>query len=115
MDTIELDRDLAEVQKKGFVESFALFCANTFSSFSYPDENLAAARAHAYFLRLFIEERVTGSTTIEEIPESLYETFREVGRQSIQDTLSSVNPSGMECCRAFVRNWCERHSVKTRA
>ena len=115
MDTIELDRDLAEVQKKGFDESFALFCADTFSSFSYPDESLAAARAHAYFLRIFIEERVTGSTTIEEIPECLYETFREVGRQSIQDTLSSVNPSGMECCRAFVRNWCERHSVKTRA
>ena len=115
MTIIELDRELAEVQKKGFNESFARFCADIFSSFSYPDENLVAARAHAYYLRLFIEERVTGRSSKEEIPESLYETFREVGRQSIQDTLSSVNPSGMECCRAFVRNWCERHSVKTRA
>ena len=112
MDITELDRDLAEVQKEGFEESFALFCADTFSSFSYPEENLASARAHAYYLRLFIEERVTGRSSMEEIPEGLYETFREVGRQSILDTLSSVNPSGMECCRRFITNWCDALSDK---
>lgn len=103
-----MDRGLAEVQKKGFDDSFVLFCAETFSSFSYPKENIAAARMHAYFLRLFIEERVSGEISREEIPEGLREIFREVGEQSFRDTLSSSNPSGMECCRAFVRNWCER-------
>lgn len=103
-----MDRGLAEVQKKGFDDSFALFCAETFSSFSYPKETIAAARMHAYFLCLFIEERVSGEISREEIPESLREIFREVGEQSVRDTLSSSNPSGMECCRAFVRNWCER-------
>lgn len=108
MDIAELDLGLAEVLKKGFDDSFVIFCADTFSSFSYPKENIAAARMHAYFLRLFIEERVLGEISSEEIPESLRETFREVGEQAIRDTLSSSNPSGMECCRAFVRNWCER-------
>ena len=110
MEKEELDRQFAEIMEKGFDEAFARFCATTFSSYCYPPENLAAARIHAFFLRLFIEEGVSGQPSPEEIPESLIETFREVSRQSIRDTLSSVNPSGMECCRAFVRNWCERHS-----
>ena len=106
MEIAELDKGLAEVQKKGFDDSFVLFCAETFSSFSYPKENIAAARMHAYFLRLFIEERVSGEISRGQIPESLRETFREVGEQSVRETLSSSSPSGMECCRAFVRNWC---------
>ena len=113
MDITELDKSLAEVQKKGFDDAFARFCADTFLSFSYSEENLAAARMHAHFLRLFIEERVTGRSLKEEIPESLYETYRKVSERSIRDTLSSEHPSGMGCCRAFVGRWCSLLSSRS--
>ena len=90
--------------EKGFDDSFKAFCARIFSSYRYSPDGLAAARMHAFYLRLFIEERVSGETSIESLPENLREVFREVGRRSVQETLSSGNPSGMDCCRAFVRN-----------
>ena len=51
----ELDAALRKVIEEGFNESFRSFCAKTFSSYSYPEKNLAAARMHAYFLRLALE------------------------------------------------------------
>ena len=39
----------------GFDESFIRFCARTFSSHTYPSENLSAARMHAHFLRMALE------------------------------------------------------------
>ncbi|MBP3257713.1 MAG: hypothetical protein J6M23_06955 [Bacteroidales bacterium] len=90
--------------------SFAAFCAKTFSSYNYHPGSLAAARMHAFILRLFLEKQTSGPSPQDEIPESLRETFREVGEQAIRDTLSSEHPSGMKCCRAYVRNWCQYQS-----
>ena len=110
MDIDDLKLALAEVLEEGFEDSFAQFCANTYASFSYPPKNRKAAMMHAFFLRLFLQETVIGTSYYEEIPESLQKAIREIGERSIQDTLSSVTPSGMECCRAFVRNWCQYQS-----
>lgn len=98
------------VQERGFDEAFAEFCAKTFSSFSYPPESLAAARMHAYYLRLFLEERVNGRSLSGVIPESLLGAFREAGERAIRETLSREHPSGVDCCRAFVRSWCKYYS-----
>ena len=55
MDTAELDNSLREVMEKGFDDSFAAFCAKTYSSYEYPPENQAAAKMHAFYLRIALE------------------------------------------------------------
>lgn len=105
MDTAELDRQLAEVLEKGFDESFAAFCARTFSSYSYPPENLAAARMHAFFLRLYMEAFVSGKDLLSE--GDLEIRCREVG-----DSLLGHVASPEEFCRRFVEKWCAHCSEK---
>ena len=107
MDKSELVRQLSDIRDRGFGRSFARYCSDTFSSFSYSGETLEAAMSHAHYLRLFIEETVSGAVPKNEIPEDLRGTFREVSGLSIRETLRSESPSGMECCRLFVTNWCE--------
>lgn len=111
MDIDKLKLALAEVLEEGFDDSFAQFCADTFASFSYPPKNKKAAMMHALFLRLFLQETVAGIAYDDEIPENLRKVYREVSELSIRETLSSEHPSGMECCRVFVRNWC--HALST--
>lgn len=107
MDKSELVKQLSDIRDRGFGRSFARYCSDTFSSFSYSGETLEAAMSHAHYLRLFIEEEVCGAVPKDEIPEDLRGTFREVSGLSIRETLCSESPSGMECCRLFVKKWCE--------
>ena len=96
----ELSDRLKEIQEKGFDDSFAEFCAVTFSSYEYPKERLAAARMHAHFLRVFIQDYLTDSHPIER-----QEDYMKVGMAALEETLKSERPTAMAFCRAFVEKW----------
>ena len=97
----ELADRLKEIQEKGFDDSFAEFCADTFSSYEYPKERLAAARMHAHFLRVFIQEYLT-----DPCPEERQEDYMRVGMAAIDEVLEGERPTAMAFCRAFVEKWC---------
>ena len=97
----ELRRQLAEIREKGFDDSFAQFCSHTFSSYEYPGEKLAAAKMHAHFLRLFLEEYL-----LEPNPGVRQESYMRVGMAAIQEVSKGERPTAMEFCRAFVKRWC---------
>ncbi len=109
MSETELVKQLTEVREKGFDESFAHFCAKTFSSHEYPPENLAAAKMHAFYLRMAVE-----MLTDEESREVLLSgagveggvdaAFRELTRKSLEAAVKSERPF----CEVFVERWC-RH------
>ena len=101
MSAEELRRQLAEIREKGFDDSFAQFCGDTFSSYEYPAEKLAAAKMHAHFLRLFIEEFL-----LDPNPGQRQESYMKVGMETIEEVSKSEHPTGMSFCRAFVKKWC---------
>lgn len=98
----ELADRLKEIQEKGFDDSFAEFCADTFSSYDYPKERLAAARMHAHFLRVFIQDYLT-----DPYPEERQEDYMMVGISAIKEVSKSEHPAAMEFGRAFVKRWCQ--------
>ena len=107
MDKSELDRQIAEVLEKGFDESFADFCAKTFSSYSYPPENLAAARMHAFYLRFVLEALKRISPDKIECADKTFElsdTAIEIGIECYKNSLSD----DVDFCREFIKEWC-RH------
>lgn len=110
----ELQRHLADIQKKGFDESFQDFCAKAFSSCKYASESLAAARMHAYYLRLSIEKLVNPESRVEllqnraESEDLLEDTFRTVTVQSYLAALSCDRPY----CELFIDNWCSAWAEK---
>lgn len=110
MDTTELDRQIAEIAGTGFDESFIRYCAETYSAYTYAPRNLAAARMHAFYLRLFMELHLSGETAsgIDLLPVAV----RKVGEESMEETLSLPEPSGEAFCRLFVRNWCRFCSLE---
>ena len=97
----ELRKQLAEIREKGFDDSFAQFCGDTFSSYEYPGERLAAAKMHAHFLRLFIEEYLLHPN-----PERRQEYYIKVGMAAIQEVSKSEHPTGVDICKAFIEKWC---------
>jgi len=99
MDRNELDRQLAELLEKGFDESFTAFCAKTFSSYSYPPENLAPARMHAFYLKVATGV-VLGGTPDGDIP--LMDVCRQVAEKSCRSALGTDRPF----CEIFIENWC---------
>ena len=101
MSDSKIESFLVEVLEKGFDDSFAEFCADTFSSYEYPKERLAAARMHAHFLRVFIQDYLTDSHPIER-----QEDYMKVGMAALEETLKSERPTAMAFCRAFVEKWC---------
>lgn len=101
MPKTELEGLITEIVEKGFDESFPGFCARTVSSYSYSPENLARARMHAYYLRLFIQEY-----TLDPFPERRDEDFMRVGLQAAREIEKAEHPTGMDFCRAFVQEWC---------
>ena len=114
MDTAELNRQIADVIGKGFDESFMRFCAETFSSFNYPVEHLAAARMHAYYLRLALEalsdpkmrERLLSGETIE--GEGTYMSIcLSVAEKSYRSALESDRP----IFEVFVEKWCSYFAI----
>ena len=110
MDTAELDRQIAGILEKGFDESFIRYCAETYSSYTYASSNVAAARRHAFYLRLFMEEHLSGETACG--TGRLHGTIRMIGEKTFEEILSMQHPSGMAFCRLFVRNWCRYHSLE---
>lgn len=105
----ELIKQICKIRQEGFTDSFAQFCARIFSSYHYLPENLAAARMHAFYLRLALE-RLTDANGREELFREAAEgdrteaAFLEVIRQSYEAALESDRPF----CEIFVGNWC-RH------
>ena len=110
MDIAELDRQIAEIMEKGFDESFIRYCAETFSSYTYAPSNLAAARRHAFYLRLFMDERLSGGIAFE--VDGLHGVVQMIGEKTVDETLSLQHPSGKAFCRLFVRNWCRSFSLE---
>ena len=107
MDRSELDRQIAEVLEKGFDDSFAVFCATTFSSYDYPPGNLAFARMHAFYLREALEMLSSAETrdtlSVDAEGKTLLEkAFREVTTKSYQAALCEDRPF----CEVFVQMWC---------
>ena len=114
MDTAELNRQIADVIGKGFDESFIRFCAETFSSYDYPAEHLAAARMHAHYLRLALEalsnpetrERLLSAKIIE--GEGAYMSVcLSVAEKSYRSALESDRP----ICEVFVERWCSYFAI----
>lgn len=99
MNKSELDRQIAEVLEKGFEESFAAFCAKTFSSYSYPPENLAAARMHAFYLKVALG-MLSGSSPEEGLP------LMDVCRQVTENSYRSALEDDRQFCEIFIENWC---------
>lgn len=107
----QLIQALRELRKEGFDESFTDYCATTCSSFTYPKEKLSAARMHAFFLRYFIGAYLDDYFTDAGKLEGIESTVWKVGKQSVDETLQKENATAMTFCRAFVKNWCEVHSL----
>ena len=115
MDTAELDNSLREMMEKGFDDSFAAFCAKTYSSYEYPPENLVAAKMHAFFLRMALEtlsdpvsrEKLFDSNE-DEGDERLLKVFRTVAKESYRAALSSGRPFSA----IFVEKWCGSFAKK---
>lgn len=97
----EIRRLLADIREKGFDDSFAQFCSDTFSSYEYPGERVAAAKMHAHFLRLFIEEYLLNPN-----PGGMQESHMIVGTAAIQKVSKSEHPTGVDICKAFIEKWC---------
>jgi len=109
MESAELDRQIAEVLEKGFDGSFAVFCAKTFSSFSYPAQNLAAARMHAHYMRMALEalsDPEMKARLLSGAPLQAGDRWTalclSVGAESYRSALESDRP----VCELFVEGWC---------
>lgn len=103
----ELIKQICKIRQEGFTDSFAQFCARIFSSYHYPPENLAAARMHAFYLRLALERLVDANTREELLHgavagDKMEATFLEITKESYQAALESDRPF----CELFVEKWC---------
>ena len=112
MTELQLKQALRELREEGFDESFARYCASTFSSHTYPAQKLGAARMHAFFLRCFLDAYLSGDFSWEGEPEGIDGTVLTVGRRSVDETLTMDSPTATAFCRAFVRIWCETLSTR---
>ena len=114
MDAAELDRQIAEAREKGFDESFTRFCADTFSAYEYPPENLAAARMHVHYLRLALEALSDqGSGGLKPGGASYHENAPWTGLclTVAGDSWRASLASGKPFCEVFVEMWCSRLSL----
>ena len=109
MESAELDRQIAEVLEKGFDGSFAVFCAKTFSSFSYPAQNLAAARMHAHYLRMALEalsDPEMKARLLAEAPIRAGDRWTILCLSVAGDSYRSALESDRPLCELFVEGWC---------
>ena len=108
----ELDAALGGILERGFDDSFPSFCARTLSSHEYPNGNVSAARMHAFWLRVFIEDRLYGKDAKDGFGfyGELFETALEIGGQVVDWALGREETTGNEFCREFVKRWCERYA-----
>lgn len=99
MSATVVDRQIAEALDKGFDETFAEFCARTFASYTYPPENLAAARMHSFYLKTALEI-LSGKEPEGEIP--LMDECRVAASRSYR----IAQTENLPFCEVFVREWC---------
>ena len=95
----ELGRRVEEILEKGFDGAFERFCADTFSSYTYPEENLAAARMHGFYLSVALC-LLSGREVDDGIP--YLEECRAVAEKSYRLALEGDRPIE----EVFVRMWC---------
>ena len=100
----ELSKGLEAILEKGFDQSFAEYSAATFSSYSYPEANLTAARMHALALRAYIQYYLYAIPLETCMPEFLLDACREVGDRAVETVLP--NPDAQVFCRKYVEMWC---------
>ena len=110
MDYNELRRQMVTLQEKGFDDSFGAFCGKTFSSYSYPPENLAAARLHGHYLRLAIAAIVRSETLEELLSHESAEDDRDetVFWKALRDSIKAVLESDRPFIQCFVEMWCRQ-------
>ena len=110
MNYAELRRQLAEIQKEGFDDSFASFCAKTFSSYQYPPENFSAARLHAFYLRhairMILSEEHKELLFLEAVETPVEAVLKEVTKKCLNC------PSAQAFCESFIELWCRRWAGK---
>jgi len=111
MQQSELDAAIMKVRDEGFDESFIRFCAKTFSSHTYPAKNLAAARMHAFFLRIALDSLSDPETKAEVL------SVENPGQYVVDDPETLCLQLSGECyrdalkgeeafCELFIRKWC---------
>ena len=108
MDYTELRRQMVTLQEEGFDDSFGAFCGKTFSSYSYPPENLTAARLHGHYLRLAIAAIVRSETIEELLSHESAEDDREetVFWKVLGDSIKAALESDRPFIQCFVEKWC---------
>ena len=113
MDYTELRRQMVTLQEKGFDDSFGAFCGKTFSSYSYPPENLAAARLHGHYLRLAISAIVWSETQEKLLSHESAEDDREetVFWKVLKESIGAVRESDRPFIECFVEKWCSSWSA----
>ena len=116
MQQSELDAALRKVMEEGFNESFRSFCAKTFSSYSYPEKNLAAARMHAYFLRIALDSLCDNKAKAEVLS---MENSGEIGSVDFEllclflarDCYRAALHDEGDFCELFIQRWCRVLSI----
>ena len=100
---------MVTLQEEGFDDSFGTFCGKTFSSYSYPPENLAAARLHGHYLRLAISAIVWSETLEKLLSHESAEDDREetVFWKVLGDSIKAALESDRPFIQCFVEMWCE--------
>ena len=98
----ELRKGLETILEKGFDQSFAEYCAVTFSSYTYPEENLAAARMHALALRAYMMNYVKGIPLEESLPLFMVDSCRVVGDSTMTSLFEHPNADVDTFCRDFI-------------
>lgn len=108
MSESELNRQIAQWMEKGFGDSFASFCAGVFASHQYPSENLAAARMHAFYLRMALEVLSDPETR-----EKLFESegdgddrLEKVFSSTVTSSYRAALDSDRSFAELFVEAWC---------
>ena len=107
----ELRKGLEAILEKGFDESFAEYCATTFSSYTYPDGNLAAARMHALALRAYIQYYLYAIPLETCMPAFLCDACRTIGETTVEMVLSKQDAKSNVFCKEYVYNWLQYCAV----
>lgn len=98
----ELRKGLEVILEKGFDQFFVEYCAATFSSYTYPDGNLAAARMHALALRAYLMHYMEGMPLENSIPLFMVDTCRVVGVATMTSVIERPNANAESFCKDYI-------------
>ena len=109
----ELRKGLETILEKGFDQSFAEYCAATFSSYTYPEGNLAAARMHALALRAYMMHYVHGIPLENVLPGNQAEACLNVGNSVVGAVLARADRDAKAFCFDYISYWLQFLGRKT--